>query len=162
MTAPLDHHDPRWFDHAACLGENVNVFYFEDTTPNYQARRYCITCPVRLDCLEYATEHEKDWGVWAGFTARVRLMIRGMKTRTGSKSVQELLVKHPDVVLKKYPAPKRTYRRDTNKLMPISTNAMFQSVIEAAKIREAAEASRRSEVPVTLAGSSRRKEQTPR
>jgi hypothetical protein len=156
MTAPLDYFDPNWRDHASCKGEDTAVFFFEDTSPNYRARELCITCPVRLDCLEYATEHEKDWGVWAGFTARVRLTFRRLVRNTRSSSVQELLVLHPNVVIDKYPPPRRIYRRNADKLSPISTNAMILSLMEAAKIREEAEkkqVSRKSEVLVSLSGS---------
>ena len=95
----------------------------------------CVNCPVRLDCLEYATEHEKDWGVWAGLTARVRLTLRRLMNQTKSSSVEELLSEHPKAVLKMYPAPRRQYRRNPNKPSPVSTNEMFVSLIEAAQIR---------------------------
>jgi hypothetical protein len=95
----------------------------------------CYTCPVRIDCLEYATEHEKDWGIWAGVTARVRLTLRRLMQRTKSESVLELLAVKPGAVLSMYPAPRRVYRRNPDKPSPISTNEMFLSLIEAAKIR---------------------------
>lgn len=135
MIPPLAEHDPDWMDFAACRGKDPSVFFFEDTSPNHEARQLCITCPVRMDCLEYAVEHEKDWGVWAGVTARVRLTLRRFKAQTKSKSVCELLATKPEVVLKNYPPPRRTYRRSPDKPYPISTNEMFQSLIAAAKVR---------------------------
>lgn len=136
MAAPLKHFDPDWRNYAACKGESPSVFFFEDTSPNHEARRMCFTCPVRIDCLEYATEHEKDWGVWAGVTARVRLTLRRLVGKTKSESVVELLATHPQEVLEMYPAPRRkTYRRNPDKPSPISTNKMFLSLIEAAKVR---------------------------
>lgn len=138
MTDPLEHYDPDWMLYAACRGESPSIFFFEDTSPNHQARRTCYTCPVRIDCLEYATEHEKDWGVWAGVTARVRLTLRRLMQRTGSKSVTELLARKPSVVLAMYPAPRRTYRRNPDKPSPIPTHEMFLSLIKAAKIRHKA------------------------
>lgn len=135
MAKPLKNYDPDWRRYAACKGESPSVFFFENTSPNHEARRLCVTCPVRLDCLEYATEHEKDWGVWAGVTARVRLTLRRLMLRTKSQSVEELLALKPEAVLTMYPAPRRTYRRDPLKPSPISTNEMFVSLIEAAKVR---------------------------
>lgn len=135
MTEPLKHFDPDWRDYAACKGESPSTFFFDDTSPNHEARRMCYSCPVRLDCLEYATEHEKDWGIWAGVTARVRLTLRRFIQKTRSQSVEELLALHPEVVLDMYPAPRRVYRRNPDKPSPISTNEMFCSLIEAAKIR---------------------------
>jgi WhiB family redox-sensing transcriptional regulator len=136
---PLKHFDPDWKRHAACSGESPSVFFFEDTSPNHQARRLCINCPVRIDCLEYATEHEKDWGIWGGVTARVRLTLRRIMLQTKTKSVQQLLAEKPNAVLKMYPAPRRIYRRDPLKPAPISTNEMFVSLIKAAKIRQSNE-----------------------
>lgn len=141
MAEPLKHFDPDWRDYAACKGENPSVFFFEDTSPNHEARRMCYMCPVRIDCLEYATEHEKDWGVWAGVTARVRLTLRRLMLRTKTKSVVELLATKPNAVLDMYPAPRRTYRRNPDKPSPISTNEMFLSLIEAAKARYQSKAS---------------------
>lgn len=135
MVAPFPEHDPDWMVHANCKGKDSSVFFFDDTSPNHEARQLCINCPVRIDCLEYATKHEKDWGVWAGVTARVRLTLRRLMLRTQSKTVVELLATHSDVVLKEYPAPRRTYRRNPDKPYPISNNEMFRSLIEAAKIR---------------------------
>lgn len=135
MTAPLKYYTPDWREHASCRGESPTVFFFEDTSPNHEARRMCLTCPVRIDCLEYATEHEKDWGIWAGVTARVRLTLRRFMLRTKTTSVVELLATKSKVVLDAYPAPRRIYRRSPDKPSPISTNEMFLSLIEAAKIR---------------------------
>lgn len=134
-TGPLKDFDPDWRRYAACKGESPQVFFFEDTSPNHQARRMCVTCPVRIDCLEYATEFEKDWGIWGGVTARVRLTLRRLMLQTKSKTVLELLAKKPNAVLNMYPAPRRLYRRTADKPPPISTNEMFQSLIVAAKVR---------------------------
>lgn len=142
MTSPLDYYDADWMLHAACKGKDSSVFYFEDTSPNHEARQLCINCPVRLDCLEYATEHEKDWGVWAGVTARVRLTLRRLKLQSKSSSIQEMLAVRPEVVLEAYPAPRRTYRRSPDKPYPISTNEMFRSLVEAAKVRHKAQSKR--------------------
>lgn len=145
MSLPLDYYTPDWRKYAACKGQHPSVFFFEDTTPDHTARRLCLTCPVRLDCIEYATEHEKDWGVWAGMTARVRLMIRRLMAKTRAKTVQQLLVNVPRSVLSEYPAPKRKYRRVTAKQPPVSTHDMFKSLIEAANIRDKAEKAREKE-----------------
>ena len=139
MTAPLAHFNPEWRKYAACRGESPSVFFYEDTSPNHQARRLCLTCPVRLDCAEYAVFEEKDWGVWAGLTARVRLTLRRLMIRTKTSTVEELLATKGKAVLDLYPAPQRIYRRSPDRPAPISTNAMFVSLIEAAKIRHKAQ-----------------------
>ncbi len=135
MAKSLRYYDDEWRRNAACRGENPSIFFYEDTSPNHAARRMCYTCPARIDCLEYATEHEKDWGIWAGVTARVRLTIRRMLNKTKSESVVEMLALKPDAILSLYPAPRRTYRRNPDKPSPLPTNEMFRSLIEAAKER---------------------------
>jgi hypothetical protein len=135
MVKPLKNYDPDWRDYASCRGDDPAKFFFEDTSPNHEARRTCITCPVRLDCLEYATEHEKEFGIWGGVTARVRLTLRRLMLRTKVDTVEKLLATKSNAVLSTYPAPRRVYRRAPDKPIPISTNEMFQSLVEAAKIR---------------------------
>jgi WhiB family redox-sensing transcriptional regulator len=139
---PLKHYDEDWRRFASCKGEDPAMFFYEDTSPNHEARRMCYACPVRIDCLEYATEHEKDWGVWAGVTARVRLTLRRLMLRTKTDSVVELLSTKPEVVLEMYPAPRRTYRRNPDKPSPISTNEMFLSLIDAAQARSSVKRTR--------------------
>lgn len=39
-------------------------------------RSVCDSCPVKAACLEYAVEHEPDWGVFAGTTPRQRAEMR--------------------------------------------------------------------------------------
>lgn len=39
-------------------------------------RSVCRVCPVQAQCLEWAIEHEPDWGVWAGTTPTDRAKLR--------------------------------------------------------------------------------------
>lgn len=36
------------------------------------ARSLCQTCPLRLQCLEYALAANEPFGIWGGFTFRER------------------------------------------------------------------------------------------
>jgi hypothetical protein len=49
-------HDPNWW-HPAKGGDNVN------TT---KAKRICETCPVAVQCLQYALDIGEQTGIWGG------------------------------------------------------------------------------------------------
>ncbi len=37
-----------------------------------QARALCRTCPIRLECLDYAISNDERFGVWGGLTPKER------------------------------------------------------------------------------------------
>lgn len=63
---------PKWFDRAACRGADIALFVprDEDDEPTYppiDALAYCLACPVKPECLDYATVND-EVGVWGGTT----------------------------------------------------------------------------------------------
>jgi|SRR5580704_8142960 WhiB family redox-sensing transcriptional regulator len=54
----------------ACTAPGVDPAWFYpepgDTETTAYARRICLACPLRPECLEYALEHDERWGVWGG------------------------------------------------------------------------------------------------
>lgn len=46
------------------------------------AKSICLTCPLRIGCLEYALEHREADGIWGGLTPDER---RGMSGVEGGK-----------------------------------------------------------------------------
>lgn len=69
-----------WQQGAACRGEDTTLFF----APNYfekrrqkdareaKAKSFCIQCPVREVCLEYALKTNDDHGVWGGLNEMER------------------------------------------------------------------------------------------
>lgn len=60
---------------AACSdgsGGLVDLFYSEEIADIVRAKQICSTCPVRIPCLEGATERREPYGVWGG-----QLFLRG-------------------------------------------------------------------------------------
>jgi WhiB family redox-sensing transcriptional regulator len=73
----------RWRDHAACRGQDPDLFFPIGTTGPAlaqleQARAVCRRCPVQERCLEWALETDQTIGVWGGTTESER---RALKRR---------------------------------------------------------------------------------
>jgi WhiB family transcriptional regulator, redox-sensing transcriptional regulator len=61
----------KWSE-AACRGVNVRVFFAdtrlsleERTVADDQAKRICMPCPIRGQCLDVAIKNQEQ-GVWGG------------------------------------------------------------------------------------------------
>jgi WhiB family redox-sensing transcriptional regulator len=57
---------PHWQLRAFCAGSNPEIF--EDPEQAETALAYCVRCPVRGDCLEFALSFAEVFGVWGGTT----------------------------------------------------------------------------------------------
>jgi WhiB family redox-sensing transcriptional regulator len=55
-----------WTTHAACKGTDPNLFFPERGENSTQAKKVCTGCPVRTECLQYATDNNIRHGVWGG------------------------------------------------------------------------------------------------
>jgi hypothetical protein len=59
-----------WQDKALCAKKEnkrmIDWFFSDDTEEKYAAKNLCFSCPVRKDCVKYALETKKIWGVWGG------------------------------------------------------------------------------------------------
>ena len=65
-----------WIRHAICVGlglnDGPNPFFPTregeriGLTADAEAKALCRTCPVRVECLEYAIAQGEEWGVWGG------------------------------------------------------------------------------------------------
>lgn len=42
----------------------------------------CKNCPFKRPCLEYAIEHNEEWGVWGGVSERGRRALKRRMTRS--------------------------------------------------------------------------------
>ena len=67
---------PDWTEDAACAGwEWPDEFYQPRGIGTKQLRSLCNACPVNLECLKWAIEHE-PWGYWAGTDEAMRDALR--------------------------------------------------------------------------------------
>lgn len=57
-----------------CLDVDPDLFYPEagQVQTAVSARKVCVRCPVRADCLEHALKRGEHFGIWGGRTAPER------------------------------------------------------------------------------------------
>ena len=56
--------DRRWVAHAACRGMDPAIFFPERGASSGEARKACLICTVRTDCLNYGKSER--FGIWGG------------------------------------------------------------------------------------------------
>ncbi|MGH9023160.1 MAG: WhiB family transcriptional regulator [Acidimicrobiia bacterium] len=67
--------DHGWMRHAMCREHLPSFFFPSDGVGVEVAKRVCVQCPVRIECLEYALVNRIDHGVWGGCSERERRRI---------------------------------------------------------------------------------------
>jgi WhiB family redox-sensing transcriptional regulator len=58
-----------------CADKPPSLFFPSDGVGVEVAKRLCVTCAVRTECLEYALRNRIDHGVWGGTSERERRRI---------------------------------------------------------------------------------------
>jgi hypothetical protein len=64
-----------WPQRAICAGEDPSIFFPAHGDPGIAARNVCASCPVQMDCLEYAIAAD-EWGIWGGWDRDQRRALR--------------------------------------------------------------------------------------
>jgi WhiB family transcriptional regulator, redox-sensing transcriptional regulator len=90
--APTTHRsveDSQWWGQwASCLGHDPEMWYPTDVRGGAEAVAICTECPVQLDCLGWALEHNERVGIWGGVSAKRRQRIRDeMRLRRNASTV---------------------------------------------------------------------------
>ncbi|MEJ6574386.1 MAG: WhiB family transcriptional regulator [Actinomycetes bacterium] len=68
-----------WQERALCAQTDPEAFFPEKGGSTREAKRVCLSCDVRGECLEYALAHDERFGIWGGLSERER---RRLKRRT--------------------------------------------------------------------------------
>ena len=57
-----------WLDRAACFGLDPKLWYPNTSGPKAgdAGKQICRSCPVRLECLQYALDTEDEYGTHGG------------------------------------------------------------------------------------------------
>jgi len=67
-----------WRDSALCAQTDPELFFPEKDGRASIAKRVCLGCPVRRECLEYALANDERHGIWGGLSEKAR---RDLKPR---------------------------------------------------------------------------------
>ena len=68
-----------WQERALCAQTDPEAFFPEKGGSTREAKRVCLSCDVRGECLEYALANDERFGIWGGLSERER---RRLKRRT--------------------------------------------------------------------------------
>jgi WhiB family redox-sensing transcriptional regulator len=76
-----------WLNRGLCTGPDPDpdAFFPSHTDPGTRARQACAACPVRGQCLTYATEAD-EYGIWGGLDQQQR---RNLKRRQRRKNAAQ-------------------------------------------------------------------------
>ena len=55
-----------WRQRALCADLPPDLFFSEALADVRDAKAVCARCPVRQECLDWATETKQEYGVWGG------------------------------------------------------------------------------------------------
>ncbi|MFJ2110554.1 WhiB family transcriptional regulator [Streptomyces sp. NPDC087850] len=66
-----------WRADALCAQTDPELFYPEPGGSHAVAKRVCMACPVRRECLNYAIDSGQTWGIWGGLSQEgLRRLVR--------------------------------------------------------------------------------------
>jgi WhiB family transcriptional regulator, redox-sensing transcriptional regulator len=88
--------EPNWQERARCAETDPDAFFPEKGGSTREAKKICLGCDVRDECLEYALQHDERHGIWGGLSDRER---RKLKTRTDSPNFDGANATEEDVVI---------------------------------------------------------------
>ena len=65
-----------WQERALCAQTDPEAFFPEKGGSTREAKKVCLSCEVRADCLEYALNHDERFGIWGGMFERERRKLK--------------------------------------------------------------------------------------
>ena len=66
---------------AQCRGEDPSLFFPSLGMDTVKARVVCSICPVRKECLDYATGDPEITGIWGGTSGKQRQKMRSERRK---------------------------------------------------------------------------------
>lgn len=65
-----------WQDRALCAQTDPEAFFPEKGGSTREAKRICLGCEVRNECLEAALSNDERFGIWGGLSERERRKLK--------------------------------------------------------------------------------------
>lgn len=78
---------PDWTERGRCGETDPEIFYPEKGGSTKDAKKVCLACEVRTECLEYALDNEERYGIWGGKSERERRKIKHERAAAATKEV---------------------------------------------------------------------------
>ena len=72
----LEVDDDQWQDRALCSQTDPEAFFPEKGGSTREAKRICMGCEVRGECLDYALANDERFGIWGGLSERERRRLK--------------------------------------------------------------------------------------
>lgn len=66
----------QWQERALCAQTDPEAFFPEKGGSTREAKRICLGCEVRDECLDYALAHDERFGIWGGLSERERRRLK--------------------------------------------------------------------------------------
>ncbi len=76
FDAMYDDEDDQWQERALCAQTDPEAFFPEKGGSTREAKRICMGCEVRNECLEYALSNDERFGIWGGMSERERRRLK--------------------------------------------------------------------------------------
>ena len=61
-----------WQERSLCAQTDPEAFFPEKGGSTREAKKVCVSCEVRVECLEYALANDERFGIWGGLSERER------------------------------------------------------------------------------------------
>ena len=68
--------EEQWQERALCAQTDPEAFFPEKGGSTREAKRICMGCEVRDECLEYALANDERFGIWGGLSERERRRLK--------------------------------------------------------------------------------------
>jgi WhiB family redox-sensing transcriptional regulator len=65
-----------WQERALCAQTDPEAFFPEKGGSTREAKKVCLGCEVKVECLDYALGHDERFGIWGGMSERERRRVR--------------------------------------------------------------------------------------
>jgi WhiB family redox-sensing transcriptional regulator len=67
-----------WHERALCAQTDPEAFFPEKGGSTREAKKICVGCEVRAECLSYALANDERFGIWGGLSERERRRLKRM------------------------------------------------------------------------------------
>jgi len=67
---------PSWQERSLCAQTDPEAFFPEKGGSTREAKKVCVGCDVRSECLEYALANDERFGIWGGLSERERRKLK--------------------------------------------------------------------------------------